>query len=265
MTLFVCEDSLDGILTGVYEAWDSRLGHNNVKLKTETQDTLELFCEYRYVQTELEKAEKVLRTVHERLGEAAREAICYAAACPESRKADAIYRMIVLGLHMPRGREVVNCLQNPDVQLVMKLRQRAWHEAHRMLGFLRFEELETGILYGKYSSPCAVLPLIAPHFAERYRQENWVIHDLDRGLLAIHRKETRWVIWDAAELKAEGLERYSKEEGEFRELWKTFCKSVMIKERRNPRCQQNFLPLRCRPYMTEFEAEEKGLKLKEKN
>ena len=26
-TIFVCEDSLDGILTGVYEAWDSRLGH----------------------------------------------------------------------------------------------------------------------------------------------------------------------------------------------------------------------------------------------
>ena len=27
MTIFVCEDSLDGILTGVYDAWDSRLGH----------------------------------------------------------------------------------------------------------------------------------------------------------------------------------------------------------------------------------------------
>lgn len=34
MTVFVCEDSLDGILTGVYDAWDSRLGHSGVRLKT---------------------------------------------------------------------------------------------------------------------------------------------------------------------------------------------------------------------------------------
>ena len=31
MTVFVCEDSLDGILTGVYDAWDSRLGHSGVR------------------------------------------------------------------------------------------------------------------------------------------------------------------------------------------------------------------------------------------
>ena len=45
MTIFVCEDSLDGILTGVYDAWDSRLGHSRVKLKTADVDTYELFCD----------------------------------------------------------------------------------------------------------------------------------------------------------------------------------------------------------------------------
>ena len=83
-TVFVCEDSLDGILTGVYEAWDSRLGHGNVKLQTEGMDTMELFCEYQTVRTDLEKAEKVLRTVKRRMGEKAREAVCYASACPDS-------------------------------------------------------------------------------------------------------------------------------------------------------------------------------------
>ena len=125
MTVFWCEDSLDGILTGVYEAWDSRLGHGNVKLKISAQDSLELFCEYREVRTDLEKAEKVLQTVRRSLGELAWEAICYAAACPHPGKADAIYRMIVLGLHLPDGKQVVNYLQNPDVLLVMKLRQKA--------------------------------------------------------------------------------------------------------------------------------------------
>ena len=59
-TVFLCEDSLDGILTGVDEAWDSRLGHENVRLQTESGDTMELFCEYRAVPADLEKAGKVL-------------------------------------------------------------------------------------------------------------------------------------------------------------------------------------------------------------
>ena len=69
MTIFVCEDSLDGILTAVYDAWDSRLGHSRVRLRTEAEDTYELFCEYRQVETDLDKAERVLRTVRQRMGE----------------------------------------------------------------------------------------------------------------------------------------------------------------------------------------------------
>ena len=80
-TVFLREDSLDGILTGVYEAWDSRLGHDKVKLQTEGMDTMELFCEYQTVRTDLEKAEKVLRTVKRRMGEKAREAVCWWRSC----------------------------------------------------------------------------------------------------------------------------------------------------------------------------------------
>jgi len=253
MTVFLCEDSLDGILTGVYEAWDSRLGHENVKLNLQSMDTLELFCLYQQVEPDLNKAEKVLRTVRQRLGTDAEAAICCAAVCPDIRKADAIYRMIVLGLHLKDGRQIVNCLQNRDVLLVMKLRQKAWNEAHRMMGFLRFEELENGVLYGKFRSPCAVLSLIAPHFADRFRQENWMIHDLDRGLIALHRKNSFWVLTEVTGMETENFRNISEQEEDFQHLWKTFCKGISIEERKNPRCQQNLLLLRFRPCMTEFQ------------
>lgn len=253
MTVFLCEDSLDGILTGVYEAWDSRLGHRNVKLQTDTEDTMELFCEYRTVSTELEKAEKVLRTVRCRMGVKAEEAVCYAAACPDERKADAIYRLIVLGLSMRDGRKAVNCLQDPSVLLVEQLRYKAWHEAERMLGFLRFEELPGAILYARMEPPYAVLSLIAPHFADRFRQENWIIHDVGRGQIAVHRKDSPWFLADARMLDLRQMERRSDAEAEFQSLWRAFCKSIAIEERRNPRCQQNLLPLRFRPCMTEFQ------------
>lgn len=255
MTIFVCEDSLDGILTGVYEAWDSRLGHENVRLQTEAEGTLELFCQYRPVRRDLEKAEKVLRTVRQRMGEKAREAVCYAAACTDERKADAIYRLIVLGLSMADGTKAVDCLQNPAVLLVEKLRYRAWHEAERMLGFLRFEELENGVLYARMEPPYAVLPLIAPHFADRLYQENWIIHDLRRGQAAVHRAGGGWFLTEAEALSALEKEGRSGTEQEFQKLWQAFCSSIAIEERRNPRCQQNLLPLRFRPYMTEFGAD----------
>ena len=254
-TIFVCEDSLDGILTGVYEAWDSRLGHENVRLQTEAEGTLELFCQYRPVRRDLEKAEKVLRTVRRRMGEKAREAVCYAAACTDERKADAIYRLIVLGLSMADGTKAVDCLQNPAVLLVEKLRYKAWHEAERMLGFLRFEELENGVLYARMEPPYAVLPLIAPHFADRLYQENWIIHDLRRGQAAVHRAGGGWFLTEAEALSALEKESRSGAEREFQKLWQAFCSSIAIEERRNPRCQQNLLPLRFRPYMTEFGAD----------
>ena len=111
-TVFQCEESLDGILTGVYDAWASRLGHKAVRLETEAQANLELFCRYRQVPADLEKADKVLRTIRRRMGEEGEEAVCYAAACRDPRRADAIYRMIVLGLHLDcRGGQMGLLLQ----------------------------------------------------------------------------------------------------------------------------------------------------------
>ena len=45
MTVFLCEDSVCGILTGVYDAWDSRLGHANVKLALKKGYQPELFID----------------------------------------------------------------------------------------------------------------------------------------------------------------------------------------------------------------------------
>ena len=186
--------------------------------------------------------------------EEAGEAICYACACPHPDKADAIYRLIARGLSMTDGTKAIYYLQDSSVSLVMKLRQKAWHEAHRMLGFLRFEELSGGVLYAQMEPPYAVLPLIAPHFADRLRQENWIIHDLKRGLLALHRAGGWWVLMDDQELNREFLAGRAEREEEFQMLWRTFCRTIAIEERRNPRCQQTLLPCRFRPHMNEFQT-----------
>ncbi|MEG2733099.1 MAG: DUF4130 domain-containing protein, partial [Clostridium sp.] len=42
------------------------------------------------------------------------------------------------------------------------------------------------------------------------------------------------------------------DEKNYETLWKTFCTRISITERMNPTSQRNHLPLRYRPYMTEF-------------
>lgn len=252
-TVFVCEDSLDGIFTGVYDAWDSRLGHRNVRLEVCRAETLELFCEYRAVRTDKEKAEKVYRTIERRLGEEAIVHICQAAANADGRKADAIYRMVVLGLSLERGSEVVNCLTYEPVATVMELSRKAWHEAHRLMGFLRFSELHNGVLYGPVRPVHQVLSFLAPHFADRLCHENWLIHDVGRGEVVIHRKDLGWVLAQDEMMDEEKLKWVSEKEARFREMWKCFHKSIAVEERVNPALQRQMLALRFRPYMPEFE------------
>lgn len=252
VTVFVCEDSLDGILTGIYDAWDSRLGHGNVRLEICREDTLELFCRYRTVEPDMEKAEKVMRTLRRRLGEEAMEHFCQAAASRDPRKADALYRMVVLGLSLERGSQVIDCLTYAPVATVMELSQKTWHESHKLMGFVRFKELSGKVLYAKIRPDHQVLPFLAPYFADRLRHENWIIHDVGRGLLAVHRGDKGWILTEDQGLTEESLWQVSEKEAWVEELWKTFHKSIAVEARINPKLQRQMLALRYRPYMLEF-------------
>ena len=101
-TVFQCEDSIEGILTGVYDAYASRLGHENCRLSVGSGD-YELFCVYRKVKPSMEKTEKVMRTLKREFGEENFLRICYAMASFEEDKAEAVYKSIVVGLQKKLG------------------------------------------------------------------------------------------------------------------------------------------------------------------
>ena len=43
---YLCEDSLEGIFTGIYDAWASGLGHDGVRVLMKNQYEPEFFMEY---------------------------------------------------------------------------------------------------------------------------------------------------------------------------------------------------------------------------
>ncbi len=265
IVVFVCEDSIEGILTGVYDAWCEALssgkGHAHCRLAVKMRSAsaggtdffnLELFCIYRDTPSDTEKAEKVIRTLRRRLGEEAYEFLCYAMASHEPDKAEAVYKTIVAGLSMRQGSRVMDKVTDPYVARCFDLKRNVGCEIHRELEFLRFQELENGVLLAKIHPKNDVLMYLGPHFSDRLPLENFLIYDMNRRKALFHEKEKDWYMMDAIELHGEIAGRISTEEEYYQDLFRMFCRTIAIESRENRSLQRQFLPLYFRDVMPEF-------------
>lgn len=166
--VYFCEDSLEGIFSGIYEAWSGRNGHANNEIRIlngEDQGNMELFTEYIYVKNSEEKISKVIRAIYEKISEEAYELICGAACSYEISRGDDIYRFLIVGFSMGKG--IVDCLHNKYVMRIFELNRNVGYEAHHFKGFLRFQEMEEGILIGKIAPKNDIIRVLAPHFSDR--------------------------------------------------------------------------------------------------
>lgn len=255
MIIFQCEDSVDGIFSAVYDAWDSGLGHANVALRLQTQADLELFAEYRMVLTDADKAKKVARSVRAKMGMDAYQTIWQAALSADPGKAEHIYRVLVRGMSArtpaAEARRLIWGLQDKDVCRIFELSRRTGNEARRYIEFVRFRELENGVLYSEIQAENQVLPMIGTHFADRFPNEDFMIYDVGHNDCLIHGRARPWFILRDTRPQPEAGERLSEHEQEMQQLWRNFCRSISIEARENRRLQQQFWPLKYRRWMTE--------------
>ncbi len=255
--IFVCEDHLEGIFTGVYEAYATvsrhEAAHEGCSIMAGMGGNFELFAEYIDVKTDAEKAGKVIRTICDCFGLPVYQEICKAAACEETGKAEDIYKTVVLGLGRRLGARVLDAWNNPHVAGVLELARRANNEIMHMEGFLRFQELKNGVLFARIGPRSNIVAMLAPHFADRLPNENFMIYDEKREIFAIHEKQKQWVLVTGEVIDEEAMRNYSDREDYFQELFAGFCRSIAIEARRNLSLQQQMLPLRFQKYMVEFE------------
>lgn len=250
MYVFQCENSLDGILTGVYDAWDSRLGHKNIQLSSESCGEILLFHKYIPVIPDLEKSQKVSKTLIRRLGMSFFEVICKCAMADGNcrkltmDKANAVYQAIVMALALPEGAKVLEYLAEPCISCIFELCRQTNNEAHYMIEFLRFAELENGVLFSMIHPKNNVLPIVAEHFTDRFPLENFLLYDAVHQIAAVHKAQKRYMIVDANELNLDIIKRYSQEEQEYRRLWTAFFDTIAIDERINSKLQSQNIPKR---------------------
>lgn len=250
--ILICEDSMEGIFTAIYAAYELRIDHSRIRLQVGESENYTLFAEEIRIAPDKEKTAKVAATIERRLGREAYMDICYALAAKEKEKATAVYRAVVLGLSLPNGRRVMEHLTDDNVRLVANLRRTVWNEMHSLMGFVRFHELENGILFSKIGPKHNVITFLADHFADRLPLENFVIYDEMRSIFLVHPagKAYFYVMGETLDEAFSG--NYSEREKEYQELFGHFCHTIAIKERENTALQRQLLPIRFREYMVEF-------------
>ena len=252
--IYLCENSIDGIFSAIYQAWNSRYGHTNIKieemLEGNNYSNIELFSEYIMVDTNYELACQVSRSVKEKISEEAYQMLCRVALSNHIGKADLIYRYMILGFHIGLG--IIEHLSNEVVSNVFKINRYVNYEVHHFLGFVRFSEQQSGLLTSIIHPKNNVLSLIAPHFADRLPDETFIIYDEERNMAVLHMPKKPWILVDAQSHEFNKFKNISCEEDEYQNLWRTFFDHIVIKERINPKLQRNMMPIRFRGDMTEF-------------
>ncbi len=137
---------------------------------------------------------------------------------------------------------------NGVVRQFDKMQREVSLESHRMKGFVRFMETTSKVMYASISPEHNIIEMIMPHFVNRYKDMDFVIHDTKRNIVGMN-SHGKFIV---KKMSSSILVELAKEEEIFQTLWKTYFQAVNINERKNKKLQDGYCPKRYRKNMSEF-------------
>ena len=241
MPNYYYDGSFDGLLTVIYIAYKDRK-NNEFRIIVKTGQLL-LGLDDINVITNFSKARRVEKAICDKLSQNFLNNIQTCFLSCDKNKDIVIVHTVYKALK--QGKEILNSLDE-HAFYVNKLVKQVLNERHRYLGVLRFKEVKDGTMFSTIEPKNNVLPILLSHFINRMKREKFAIYDKKRKIIAYY--DTKKVeIFFVKSLEIE----WSDEEIEYSELWKTFHKSISIKERENKKLQQSNLPKYYWKYLIE--------------
>lgn len=238
------DGTFQGFLCCVAECFRDKRLPQGIELLDEPQATLFGIKE---VPTDPELAERVERSIPRRISAEAYQLVRDSFLTCLEGKEGKILRFLLLGYKY--GAKVTKLTVNDDVHALLKAVQFLKNEAHFHVEFLRFSDCGE-FLASVVTPKNTVLPLIAPHFCDRFSGENFMIYDRTHQMGFLHQNTGRREFFHADSLE---LPSPSEEEEKFRALWKLFYKTIAVEGRINLRQRRTMMPMRYWPNMTEFQ------------
>ena len=239
---YVYDGSFEGLLCCVYESYYQRELPSVIFHHGQAQATL---FPVKEIETDPVSAKKVEHSIARSISREALRLVrlCYLSNMEERELA--ILRFLRIGYKI--GPPVTNMLAHDDVRPITKSAQNVERESHFYKGFLRFSEYG-GALVATIEPKNFVLPVIAPHFCDRFPGEQFFIYDKSHSCAFAHQNGEKNFI----QLEHLELPPASEEEEKYRALWKRFYNTIAIEGRNNPKLRMGNMSKRYWGNMTEF-------------
>ncbi|AWA30199.1 DNA metabolism protein [Flavobacterium magnum] len=250
MTVFVFDGSLEGLLTAVFEFYETKPGA--VKIVPQSHYQPGLLESAVDIFSDDAKAKRVWEGLGKKIGSdwQLRFYKSYLSEVPEM--AQHLFDFCRYIFDNPKGAE--QNYGHPSVMAISKMDRSVNRERHRMKAFIRFQETIDGMFYATVEPDYNVLPLIANFFKNRYADQQWIIYDLRRhyGLYYDLQSVSEITMSYTPELRkgdTDGL--LHNKESLYAVLWQDYFKSTNIPARKNMKLHLQHVPRRYWKYLTE--------------
>lgn len=239
-----------GLLTALFEVYEYKF--NDVTIQREAlADQTDLFGARHEVHTDEAKAARVKKGIIDRVGKKDFQEL-YAAYLSEIDGVEDLILRLVRHYLTPEGANLSRNYGHEDVLRIKQINKSVSRERHRFKAFVRFRKLSDELFFAKIDPDFNVLPLIIPHFKDRYADQSWVIYDIKRDYGAYY-NQTEVVEIHLSDLpsEAELIARGEEREALYDELWRRYFRSTNITERKNTKLHLQHVPKRYWKYLNE--------------
>jgi len=245
--IFVTDGTFEGLLTAIFEAYVRKSPPDAIE--SSDRDQLGLFERRITIATDFGKSDRVWKGLKKHLGSKRRQMLfeAYLSGCSG-------VETMILGCvwdTIPDVNRPITQTNLTSFIQIENLSRKVRREAHRMKGFIRFQQTAKDHYFALIAPQFDVLSLIRRHFESRFADQRWIIYDRLRNYgLCYDRQQVRELRLNAAELESFGNENIANEQL-CQTLWKRYYEAANIRHRNNPRLHVRQLPRRFWQYLPE--------------
>lgn len=251
MHILLFDQTFEGLLTAIFEAY--RHKHFPEQLLA-PDDVLPLFTTSAItVHTAPQKASRVWNTLKKKCSSQTTQQLIFTWCAQHPQKNILLFNVIRKLVDSPASIE--NNLNDSDILLLHQLYKKVNKERLHIMQFVRFQKTLDEIYFAPINPQHDALPLVIPHFKDRFADQKWIIYDMT------HRYGYFYDLHTASEITLDWEEHFENEqlkpdalaadEHLIQTSWQKYFKALTIQERLNPKLHKQNMPRRFWKYLPE--------------
>jgi len=245
---YTYDGSFEGLLSVIFESFKLKAVAEEIGEESSFQPGL--FGNPVFVPSEPAHSQRVKAGLSQRCGPKSVEMLYHAFLSEQPQVEMLIYRFVRLAVSSPEN--MLDNFREPVVLQLHRIQKQIHREVHRMHAFVRFQQTQDGLFIALVNPDFNVLPLLPPHFTQRYPAFRWLIYDTKRRYgLYYEPNQYRFMTLATAQQQTLSERLLTTSEKDYQHLWQTYFRSVDIPERRNLKLHLQHVPKRYWKYLIE--------------